>query len=216
MDHWRTLLSGMAYTHLHLLCPRALDFATGWRDPFPNWNFARHLSLVCMNDKTHFRKAFDSPYLSSADIVEPTTLTIKHVRLEADKTKKTRDLFNTAYFAEQEIRPGEKLKHMILNSTNSKVMKQLAGSPFIEDWAGVAITVYVDPAVRFGKETVEGLRISPVPPQKRLQSTKQKITDERLTNAIVKIKAGEYTKERLLEQFVLSEEQDKMLEAGLQ
>ena len=58
-----------------------------------------------MNDKTHFRKAFDSPYLSSADIVEPTNLTIKHVRLEADKTKKTRDLFNTAYFAEQEIRP---------------------------------------------------------------------------------------------------------------
>jgi hypothetical protein len=31
-----------------------------------------------MNDttKTHFRKAFDSPYLSSADIVEPTTLTV--------------------------------------------------------------------------------------------------------------------------------------------
>ena len=169
-----------------------------------------------MNDKTHFRKAFDSPYLSSADIVEPTNLTIKHVRLEPDKTKKTRDLFNTAYFAEQEIRPGEKLKPMILNSTNSKVMKQLAGSPFIEDWSGVAITVYVDPAVRFGKETVEGLRISPVPPKKRLQPTKQKITDERLTNAIAKIKAGEYTKERLLEQFVLTEEQDKMLEAGLQ
>lgn len=169
-----------------------------------------------MNDKTHFRKAFDSPYLSSADIVEPTNLTIKHVRLEADKTKKTRDLFNTAYFAEQEIRPGEKLKPMILNSTNSKVVKQLAGSPFIEDWSGVAITVYVDPAVRFGKETVEGLRISPVPPQKRLQSTKQKITDERLKNAIAKIKAGEYTKERLLEQFVLSEDQEKMLEAGLQ
>lgn len=168
-----------------------------------------------MNDKTHFRKAFDSPYLSSADIVEPTTLTIKHVRLEADKTKKTRDLFNTAYFAEQEIRSGEKLKPMILNSTNSKVVKQLTGSPFIEDWSGVAITVYVDSAVRFGKETVEGLRISPVPPQKRLQATKQKITDERLTNAIGKIKSGEYTKERLLEQFVLSEDQDKLLEEGL-
>lgn len=169
-----------------------------------------------MNDKTHFRKAFDSPYLSSADIVEPTNLTIKHVRLEPDKTKKTRDLFNTAYFAEQEIRPGEKLKPMILNSTNSKTVKQLSGSPFIEDWSGVSITVYVDNAVRFGKETVEGLRISPVPPQKRLIATKQKITDERLANAIVKIKAGEYTKERLLEQFVLSEEQDKMLQEGLQ
>lgn len=25
-------------------------------------------------EKTHYRKAFDSPYLSSADIVEPTVL----------------------------------------------------------------------------------------------------------------------------------------------
>ncbi len=165
--------------------------------------------------KTHFRKAFDSPYLSSADIVEPTTLTIKHVHLEQDRTKKTRDLFNTAYFAEQEIRPGEKLKPMILNSTNSKVMKQLSGSPFIEDWAGIAITVYVDPSVRFGKETVEGLRISPVPPKKRLQATKQKITDERLKVAIEKIKAGEFSVDRLLDQFVLTEEQDKMLVEGL-
>ena len=41
--------------------------------------------------KTHFRKAFDSPYLSSADIVEPTVLTVKFVRLEKDRTKKTPD-----------------------------------------------------------------------------------------------------------------------------
>lgn len=168
-----------------------------------------------MTEKTHFRKAFDSPYLSSADIVEPTNLTIKHVRLEGDKTKKTRDLFNTAYFAEQEIRAGEKLKPMILNSTNSKVMKQLTNSPFIEDWEGVAITVYVDSAVRFGKDTVEGLRISPVPPKKRQQAQRQSITDERLQGAISKIKSREYTLERLWEQFVLSDEQVKMVEDGL-
>ena len=54
-------------------------------------------------DKTHYRKAFDSPYLSSADIVEPTVLTVSHVKLEADRTKKTKDLFNTAYFVEKEI-----------------------------------------------------------------------------------------------------------------
>lgn len=118
-----------------------------------------------MSEKTHYRKAFDSPYLSSADIVEPTVLTVQRVVLEADKTKKTKDLFNTAYFVEKEIRAGEKLKPMILNATNSKTMKALTGTPFIDDWRNVAITVYVDGAVRFGKETVEGLRISPVPPQ---------------------------------------------------
>lgn len=116
-------------------------------------------------DKTHYRKAFDSPYLSSADVVEPIVLTVAHVRLEVDHTKKTKDLFNTAYFVEKEIRRGEKLKPMILNATNSKTMRGLTGSAFIDDWNNVRITVYVDPSVRFGKETVEGLRISPHAPE---------------------------------------------------
>jgi len=112
--------------------------------------------------KTHFRKAFDSPYLSSADITEPVVLTVQYVRLEPDRTKKTKDVFNTAHFAEKEIRSGEALKPMILNASNSKMMKKLTDSAFIDDWNNVQITVYVDPNVRFGKETVEGLRISPV------------------------------------------------------
>lgn len=114
-----------------------------------------------MNDKTHYRKAFDSPYLSSADIVEPTNLTIGAVKLELDRTKKTKDKFNTAYFEQEFLRPGEKLKPMVLNASNSKMLKKISGSPFIEDWKGLNITVYVDPNVRFGKETVEGLRIMP-------------------------------------------------------
>lgn len=120
-----------------------------------------------MADKTHYRKAFDSPYLSSADIVEPTVLTVKYVALESDKTKKTKDMFNTAHFVEREIRQGEPLKPMILNATNSKTMKGLTNTPFIEDWRDVRITVYVDHNVKFGKESVEGLRISPHAPEQR-------------------------------------------------
>ncbi|MDH5572870.1 MAG: hypothetical protein OEY89_13980, partial [Gammaproteobacteria bacterium] len=114
-----------------------------------------------MTNKTHYRKAFDSPYLSSADLVEAIELTIKHVKLEPDMTKKTKDSFNTAYFVEKEIRPGEALKPMILNAHNSKVVKNLTGSAFIDDWQNVRVTIYVDNKVRFGRETVEGLRISP-------------------------------------------------------
>jgi hypothetical protein len=117
--------------------------------------------------KTHYRKAFDSPYLSSADIVDAMQFTISSVKLEADQTKKTKDLFNTAHFAEKEIRPGEKLKPMILNASNSKTLKNLTGSPFIEDWKNVPVMIYVDHNVRFGKETVEGLRISPNKPEKK-------------------------------------------------
>ncbi len=111
------------------------------------------------DSKTHYRKAFDSPYLSSADIVDPVVLTIKCVTLEVDRTKKTKDQFNTAWFVERELRPGEALKPMILNATNSKTLARLTGSKWIDDWNNVPVTVYVDPHVRFGKETVEGLRL---------------------------------------------------------
>lgn len=118
-----------------------------------------------MTEKTHYRKAFKSPYLSSADIVDITVLTIREVRLEPDKTKKTKDFFNTAYFVEKEIRQGEELKPMILNATNSRTLKALTGSAFIDDWQNVMISVYVDHGVRFGRDTVEGLRISTERPQ---------------------------------------------------
>lgn len=112
-----------------------------------------------MSEKTHYRKAFDSPYLSSADIVDPVVLTIKRVTLEQDRTKKTKDEFNTAWFMERELRPGEILKPMILNATNSKMLARLTGSKWIDDWQNVPVTIYVDQNVRFGKETVEGLRL---------------------------------------------------------
>lgn len=112
-----------------------------------------------MIEKTHYRRAFNSPYLSSADIVEPTVLTILFVKLEKDLTKKTKDLFNTAYFAEKEIRKGEKLKPMILNAGNSRTMKNLTSSPFIDDWANTPVTIYVDSNVKMMGDTVEGLRI---------------------------------------------------------
>lgn len=116
-------------------------------------------------NKTHYRKAFDSPYLSSADIVEPTILTVRCVKLEPDKTKKTKDQFNTAYFVESHIRQGEDLKPMILNATNSRTMKTLAGSAFIDDWNNIPVTIYVDNSVKFGRDTVEGLRISTEKPR---------------------------------------------------
>jgi hypothetical protein len=116
---------------------------------------------------THYRKAFDSPYLSSADIVEPTVLTIKFVAFEKDRTKKTKESFNTAHFVEKELRPGEPLKPMILNATNSKVLKNLTGTPYIEHWTDLRITVYVETGVKFGKELVDGLRIMPKAPERK-------------------------------------------------
>ena len=113
--------------------------------------------------KTHYRKAFKSPYLGSADVVEPIVVTIKAVRLEQDLSKQSKEQFNTAHFAERFIRPGEPMKPMILNATNCKFLADLTGSKYLEDWAGARVMIKVDPNVRFGKETVEGLRLTKAP-----------------------------------------------------
>lgn len=165
---------------------------------------------MATTDKTHYRKAFDSPYLSSADIVEPTVLTIRCVKLELDKTKKTKDLFNTAYFVEKEIRPGEKLKPMILNATNSKTVKGLTGSAFIEDWQKVPVTVYVDTQVRFGKDVTEGLRILPKSPGRRALTPAQTKgwenakaayrRDGNLESVLAKVEISEDDQRRLIDE----------------
>ena len=124
-------------------------------------------------EETHYRKVFNSPYLSSADIVEPTVLTIARVVQEKDQTKKSKDDFNVAYFVEKELRKDEPLKPMILNATNSKTVKSFApkskehplGSPYTADWNNIPVTICVDTNVKFGRDTVEGLRISTEPPR---------------------------------------------------
>jgi hypothetical protein len=118
-----------------------------------------------ITNKTHYRKAFKSPYLSSEEVVTPVVLTIKEVRYEDNKAGR-KEQHCVAYFAETEIRPGERLKPMILNVGNCKIIRAFADdSPFIEDWAGIKIRVYADKSVKFGKDVVGGLRIDPSPPK---------------------------------------------------
>lgn len=125
-----------------------------------------------MTGKTHFNKAFNSPYLSSVDIVEPTLLTISHVLFEPDKTRRTTDVFNTAYFKEKEIRPDERLKPMILNKTNSNLVRQITGSHFLEDWNDVKIMVCVE-TVQNRQKYVDGLRLYPAITKKKILTPNQ-------------------------------------------
>lgn len=162
-----------------------------------------------MSEKTHYRKAFDSPYLSSADIVEPTVLTVKFVSLEIDRTKKTKDMFNTAHFVEKEIRRGEALKPMILNASNSKTMKGLTNSAFIDDWNDVRVTIYVDHNVRFGKETVEGLRISPFSPEEQPKQLVPTMTKAWANAKAAYVRDGNL--DSVLERVVMNEEHQALL-----
>jgi len=108
------------------------------------------------NDKTHWKQFHDYNYLGAymmppngADVI----LTIKEVKAEqvaGDGGKKDRCM--VVYFKEKDTKP------MILNVTNSKTIQKLHGSPFVEDWAGKQIQLYVAQVNAFGDVT-DALRI---------------------------------------------------------
>ena len=122
-----------------------------------------------MNDgkqKTHFRKVYKSDHLGSADLEDMIEanhnliFTIAYVRQEWGATVAGRKgNFNIAYFKEG-------IKPLVLNATNSKVVKQFAGgSPFVEDWKDIPIQLYIDPNVKMKGEVVGGVRIRPQRPK---------------------------------------------------
>ncbi len=97
------------------------------------------------------------------------------------------------------------VKPFILNVTNSKTIAKLYGN-YIEDWAGKSITLYASTAKLAG-EVVECLRVRP----KVMQRQKPAITETRLIAALTKIASGDYTAEKLRENFALTDEQDQLV-----
>ncbi len=116
--------------------------------------------------KTHYRKVFKSDHLGQADLEDfieagsSLVFIVSHVKQENGVMVAGRKgNYNIAYFQ-------EKIKPLVINATNSKVMKQFAGgSPFVEDWVNIPVRLYIDPSVKMKGETVGGVRISPDAPR---------------------------------------------------
>jgi hypothetical protein len=111
-------------------------------------------------EKIHWKKAFNSDYIGASDLEDykDIVLTIKEVRLEQLKGTKEKDTKNVAYFVEN-------MKPMILNATNCKAVRKLAGgSNFINDWQNIRATIYVERNVKAFGELTDALRIRSTPP----------------------------------------------------
>ena len=88
-----------------------------------------------MENKTHYRKVFKSDHLGVADLEDlieakkSLVFTIKQVKQEFNTQVAGKKInANIAYF-------NEKIKPLVLNSTNSKIVKAFNNnSPFVEDW----------------------------------------------------------------------------------
>ena len=136
------------------------------------------------NKKTHWKKAFKSDYLSSSDIDDKDLqLTISHVIYQECTTQTGKKYCNVAYFKESSYKP------MILNVTNSKVVKKFSGNKtHLEDWKNIPVTIYVDNNVRFAGDTVEGLRIRPTQFKKPVKLTP--LIEDMIPKAIDFLKGG--------------------------
>lgn len=158
-------------------------------------------------EKTHWKKAFKSDFLSSSDIDgKDLILTIKFVKYQECSTQSGKQYFNVAHFVEPNIKP------MMLNVGNSKIVKKFADNKIhLEYWNNIKVQIYVDAKVRFGHDTVEGLRIRTIQPviKKLVPLTKDKID-----NAIAFIKGGK-TMNDLKTNYSFSKDIQNKIEEGV-
>lgn len=110
---------------------------------------------------THYKKLMNPDYLG-AYALEPGKDLIVTIRSVANEmiigTDGKKEECIVARFQEKEIKP------MILNATNCKTITKLAGSPFIENWQGMKIQLFVEKVKAFG-DVVEALRVRPFKPK---------------------------------------------------
>lgn len=129
--------------------------------------------------KHHYRNVFKSDHLGIADLEEfieekrSLIFTISHVVQEYKTKVAGRNIdANIAYFIDP-------IKPMVLNATNSKIIKKLSGgSPFVEDWKNVTVELYIDPNVKMKGEVVGGLRIKDEAPKPLTESEIKEISQK--------------------------------------
>ena len=127
--------------------------------------------------KTHWKSFFEYTYLGSHDLDLGVDLiaTVKHVKQESLQVPGSREKNDKPVVYWQ-----EDIKPMVLNVTNSRMLDEIAGSKYVEDWVGKQVAVYIDNNIRFGKDTVEGLRIKRAPKKAdpQIAKTMGEIRDE--------------------------------------
>ena len=109
--------------------------------------------------KTHYRKVFKSDHLGVADLEDfqeqgtDLIFTIAYVRQETNAKVAGRKInANIAYFK-------EKIKPLVLNAGNSRVMRMITDSSFVEDWQDIPVQLYIDPSAKLKGEIVGGVRV---------------------------------------------------------
>lgn len=162
-----------------------------------------------MSDKHHYRAVFKSDHLGSADLEDlieqgkSMIFTISHtVQERGVKVAGKKGDHNIAYFK-------EKIKPLVVNATNGKIIKQFTGSSFVEDWNNVMVELYIEENVKaVSGGLTQGVRIRSIQPREK---QKPEFTEERFENA----KKANATRDQIEKAYSITDETyQKYLEYG--
>lgn len=148
--------------------------------------------------KTHWRKLKDTNYLGAWDVVEnELILTIADIQSKNVQSPdgKTEELPVMTF--------KEDYKPMILNATNFKAIQKAHNSPFLEDWIGKKIAIYVTSVKAFGS-VVDALRIKPSAP--KTTKTVLTVDNPKFKSIKEKLASGETTIDTVKQYFELSDD----------
>ena len=111
--------------------------------------------------KTHWKKQTNPDYLGSYAFEEgqDMILTIKETKVIPVKNNKGEaEQCFTCFFSEP-------VKPLILNKTNCKAIEKVLKTPFIEEWVGKKIQLYVQGGVKAFGSVVDAVRVRDFAPE---------------------------------------------------
>ena len=158
-----------------------------------------------MEAKTHFKKLRNPNYIGSYELMVGESSielnvtiekAVKEIVQNVDKKEEAMVIYLKGH------------KPMIVNSTNAKNISKALNSPYIEDWVGKEITLYVAKIRAFG-ENVDALRVKTVTSIKQLPNLEPNTPNfDAVKKALL---GGNYTIEQVKTKYNVTDAVSKLL-----
>lgn len=149
-----------------------------------------------MTTLTHWKKKYDPDYIGAHTLMDGSDNPELLVTINRIESRMVTNIDGKNESCVVAVLEGQ--KPMILNATNLKSITKVLGTPFIEQWAGRQITLYVKKVKAFG-DVVDALRVRETISKESLTPTHPKWNDAKSA-----IKAGTVTIEQIQKKYVVS------------
>jgi hypothetical protein len=136
--------------------------------------------------RNHWKKLTNPDYIGAYDFdeKEERTLTIKSV---ANETVTGPDGKKDTCIV---IRWAEPQKPMICNNTNAKMISKVLGTPYIEEWIGKRVTLFVQSGIKAFGAVVDAIRIKDANPNTQPIKVRIQLESDKYTELLTYLKAN--------------------------